>query len=276
MSNKKIDIELENVQETLFLPLWGRMIESQKEDPLIVDKAAIEIINRINYDFSRISNNITEISRLGWVARSLTFDKIIRNYISKYPKGTIVDIGCGLDTTYDRIDNKQLTWYDLDLPDVIKLRRKFIKEDTRREFISSSFLEDKWLDQLRLKENIFFISAGVFYYFKEFQIREFINKIIEIYPKCEIAFDATSNIKMANKIVLKRTGVGEKSLLKWELKNANKLESWNLKLKLLDCYPMFRILDKKKLSFKTRIQVFISDLMKLQYVVHLKNKEEEY
>ena len=153
----KIDINLENVQKTLLLPLWGRAIEYQKKDPLILDKTANEMVTRLNYDFSQITNNVREISRLGWVARSLTFDKITKQFLEKHPKATIVNIGCGLDTTFDRIDNGKLIWYDLDLPDVIELRRKFIKEHSRRHFIVNSFLNYEWLEELVIEENILFI-----------------------------------------------------------------------------------------------------------------------
>ena len=164
----KIDIKLKNVQETLLLPLWGRAVETQKKEPLLVDKTANEIINKISYNFSTITKNLSEISQLGWVARSLTFDRIIKQFLEKHPKATIVNIGCGFDTTFDRIDNGDVYWYDLDLPDVIELRRQFIKENNRRKFIISSFLDYGWLNKLEIQDNILFIAAGVFYYFEEF------------------------------------------------------------------------------------------------------------
>ena len=122
---KKIKVELEKVQETLLLPLWGRAVESQKKVPGLVDRKAVEIINKIDYDFTLIAKNISWISQFSWVARSLHIDKIILEFIKNNPKATIVNIGCGLDTTFERIDNGQILFYDLDLPDVINLRKIF-------------------------------------------------------------------------------------------------------------------------------------------------------
>ncbi len=270
--SEKIDVKLKDIQETLLLPLWGRAIESQKKDPLLLDKTANEVINKINYDFTKITKNVREISRLGWVARSLTFDRIIKQFLEKYPRATIVNIGCGLDTTFDRIDNGNIYWYDLDLPDVIKLRSQFIKEDSRRRFIINSFLNYEWLDSLKIEENILFIAGGVFYYFEENQIKEFFNKISDSFSECEIAFDATSRVKLANKMVVKRSGMGEESFLKWELKNAKKIKLWDNKIKLIGEYPLFKII-RHNLDFKNKIQTLISDLLKLQYIVHLKIEE---
>jgi O-methyltransferase involved in polyketide biosynthesis len=268
----KIDIKLKNVQETLFLPLWGRAIETQKKKPLLIDKTADEIIKKINYDFSIITKNISNISQLGWVARSLIFDSIIKQFLEQHPKATIVNIGCGFDTTFERIDNGNIYWYDLDLPDVIELRRQFIKEDKRRMFIISSFLDYKWLNKLKIKDNILFVASGVLYYYNEIQIKEFFIKTADLFPGCEIAFDATSSAKVANKLVVKRVGLNDKSFLKWGLKSAKKIESWDKRIILFKEYPMFKKI-RNKLNLENKIITFISDRLKMQYVVHLKIKE---
>jgi O-methyltransferase involved in polyketide biosynthesis len=265
----KIDIKLKNAQETLLLPLWGRAVETQKNEPLLIDKTANEIIDRIDYDFSTITKNISEISRMGWVARSLHFDQIITHFLEKHPKATILNIGCGLDTTFERVDNGAIHWYDLDLPDVIELRRQFIKEDTRRKFITGSFLDYDWLDEVQVTDSILFLAAGVFYYFEEHQIKEFFIKLADVLPGCEIVFDATSSIKMANKMVLKRSEITEKSFLKWELKSGKTLESWDERIELVEELPMFRNI-RSHITFKNKIVAFISDLLHMQYVVHLR------
>lgn len=265
----KIDIKLKNTQETLLLPLWGRAVETQKKEPLLVDKTANDIIDRIDYDFSTITKNITEMSRIGWIARSLIFDQVINNFLKEHPQATIVNIGCGLDTTFERVDNGTIYWYDLDLPDVIELRRQFMKEDNRRKFIESSFLDYNWLNELQIKDNVLFAAAGVFYYFEEYQIKEFFIKIADLFPGCEIIFDATSSVDMANKMVLKRSKIAGESLLKWGLKNAKTLESWDERIESIQEYPMFKNI-RSHITFKNKMTTFISDLFNMQYVVHVK------
>ena len=98
-------IKLGSVQKTLLLPLWGRAIETQKQNPLLIDDKAVSIIKSIPYDFTVISKNINKFVQYGWIARSLYFDNKIKAFIDLYPEATIVNIGCGLDTTFDRIDN---------------------------------------------------------------------------------------------------------------------------------------------------------------------------
>jgi len=116
---ENINIELKDVQLTLLLPLWGRAVETQKKHPKLIDNSAAEIISRLDYDFTTIASNIHPVTQHEWIARSIHIDKTIREFLVKYSKATIVNVGCGLDTTFNRVDNGSLFWYDLDLPDVI-------------------------------------------------------------------------------------------------------------------------------------------------------------
>src|SRR5512140_1405258 len=101
MMNNRITINLGNVQKTLFLPLWGRAVETRKKHPLLVDETAARILDQVDYDFSPMAQNLDELTQIAWIKRSLICDQVIRNFLTKYPDGTIVNIGCGLDTTFE-------------------------------------------------------------------------------------------------------------------------------------------------------------------------------
>ena len=265
---EKVVIDLGNVQKTLFLPLWGRAHETKKINPLLVDKKALEIIENVDFDFSTITRNMSELSQIAWIMRSICVDEVIKKMLERHPKATIVNIGCGLDTTFDRIDNDQLYWYDLDMPDVIELRRKFIKETDRQRTIATSFLEDDWFKEIIVGDNILFIAAGVFYYFKEEEIKGFLKKLLDTFPGGEILFDACSpyGVKTANQMVVKRAGLDEKSFLKWGLKHTKDIVSWDRRFKILRTIYYF---GDKRIGLKLRLLGFVSDLLKIQYMVHL-------
>jgi len=273
MINKE-KIELGDIQKTLLFPLWGRAFESKKRDPLLVDNTAVNIIESLDYDFNKFTQELSCISQLGWVVRSMLTDKIIKQFLTKHPNATIVDIGCGLDTTFERVDNTLIRWYDLDLPDTIELRKKFFKETERRKFIPSSFLDSEWLNKIIVDDNVLFVSAGVFYYFEEDQIKSFFKRIIQVFPGSEIVFDASSpfGIKMANKMVLKRGGMDERSFLKWGIKHAKDIESWDKKIIVMSEKPFFKSI-QTRVKLKSRIQLFFSDTTKIQYLIHLKIKK---
>jgi O-methyltransferase involved in polyketide biosynthesis len=272
----KIVVELGNVQKTLFLPLWGRAMETKKARPLLVDKKAVEIMEKVDFDFSSIAANMSPLSQFAWILRSKYVDEIIKNFLQSYPEGSIVNIGCGLDTTFDRVDNGKLRWYDLDLPDVIDLRRKFIPESDRRSYIASSFLETDWLKQIQVSGNVLFVAAGVFYYFREAEMRTFFIRLADDFPGSELVCDVSSpyGVKVANKMVIKRGGLDEKSNLTWGLGKAEDLTTWDRRINILQKHYYFRG-NRKLLPFKIWLIGSFSDSQNIQYMVHLKFAEKE-
>ena len=269
--NTKIDIELGPVQQTMLLPLWGRAVETQKANPMLVDNAAVEIVEKINYDFSLISKNTSPLSQLSWIARSIYIDKAVKDFLTRYPKATIVNIGCGMDTTFERVDNGLLRWYDLDLPDSIELRKKFIKETDRRKFIVSSFLDFDWFKQLAVNDNVFFIAAGVLYYFEEAQIKNSFLQLADNFSGSEIIFDASSRrgIAVANKRVIKSSGMDESSYLKWGIDRASEILKWDNRIELKEDYLMFKYF-KGSFPLNIKLAMKLSDLLNIMYMVHLK------
>ena len=264
-------VELGSVQKTLLLPLWGRAVETGKARPLLVDQTAVKIIAALDYDFSTIAQGISPITQLSWIARSLHMDRTIREFLKRYPGATFVNLGCGLDTTFERVDNGRLCWYDLDLPDVVELRRKFIPESERRRFIASSLLDDAWLRQLPAPEGVLFLAAGVLYYLQESQVKAFLTKLADAFSDSEVVFDACTplGLKMANKRVIKAGGMDESAILKWPLPRAKEMESWDRRIAVLANYPIFQGM-KQGLTVREKWGTFLSDLLRIMSIVHLR------
>jgi O-methyltransferase involved in polyketide biosynthesis len=269
----KTSVKLGNVQKTLFLPMWGRAVESRKEKPLLFDQAALTIMDEIDYDFRTIAENISELTQMAWIMRSVHVDEVVKAFLTKFPGGTIVNIGCGMDTTFDRIDNGSLLWYDLDLPDVIELRRQFIHETERRKFIPCSFLDEGWLREIRVDQNVLFIVAGVFYYFEERDVRDFLTRLADLFPGSEVIFDVSSpyGVRVANKLVITKSGLDEKSFLKWGLDNTQTLLTWDKRFQLLHTYYYFRA-NAGALTLKNKLLGMFSDFLQIQYMVYLRLK----
>ncbi len=119
---------LEGVPETLLIPLWARAVESKQENPIIIDDLSIEMIEKIEYDFSKFDK--AWMSQTGVVIRTELLDKATDAFICRNPDAVIINIGCGLDTRFFRVDNGRINWYDLDLPEVIKLGNNFLRKQT--------------------------------------------------------------------------------------------------------------------------------------------------
>ncbi len=270
MTNTK-EINLGSVQETMLLPLWGRAVETLKPNPLLVDKKAVEIINSIHYDFSTIATNISKLSRASWIARSIYFDKKISEFISVNPDATVVNVGCGLDTTFDRIDNGRINWIDLDLPDAIELRKQYFQESGRRRNVAKSVFDTTWYDEIKTREKVLLLIAGVIYYFDDSEVRRLFSEIHTFIPGAEIILDYASRfgIKLSNKQVIKRGGMNESAYLKWGTDDIYEIEKWDSFIKVISNMSMYKE-HKKNYRLAKRIGMGIADRFKVMSLAHIK------
>ncbi len=263
--------KLASVQKTLLLPLWGRAVETRKPHPLLSDPTAVRIIGSIDYDFSMMASRLSFVTQLAWIARSLHIDRTIRRFLAQHPAATIVNLGCGLDTTFERVDNGELRWYDLDLPDVIELRSHYIAQGPRHEFIAASVLDSNWMSLLKIADGVLFVAAGLFYYFEEEEVRNILHGLAERFPGSELIFDAASarGDKAANQRVIRDGGMDQDAQLRWALERAAELQAWDRRIRILDEYPIFRGF-KKTLSLKEKWGTFLCDTLRIMSMIHLR------
>jgi len=202
---------LSSVSETLLVTLYLRAMETQRPDALIKDEKAVELVTRlssgspIRYDFERIKLlHLNEANKMVIILRSREFDRYAANFLARHSDAVVVHIGCGLDSRFERVDNGQVEWYDLDLPDVIELRRKLTgsarqitgDEAERYHLLGCSVLEDAWLEAVSVhrKRPFLFLAEGVFMYLEEIQAKSLVLLLRNQFPGAELVFDAYSPI----------------------------------------------------------------------------------
>lgn len=174
--------------------------------------------------------------RLVLILKSREFDRFTQDFLGRHPGAVVVHIGCGLDTRFERVDNGQVEWYDLDLPEVIDLRRELIgSEAGRYHLLSGSVLEDAWLEAVEAHRQcpFLFLAEGVFMNFTEAQVKSVVLRLKEHFPTAELAFDAYSLfMRLAHnpRVIRKRVGAH----LNWDLKHSQDLEGWGVGIRLLD------------------------------------------
>ena len=108
------------VEDTLFVPMLGRIYASEHCPQILYDKKALELKNKLPSDLIE-QNMQNQYTLLASASRSANMDRIIRDFLERRPNGAIVQLGCGLETTYYRCDNGRARWYAVDLPHVLLL-----------------------------------------------------------------------------------------------------------------------------------------------------------
>ncbi len=97
---------LDGVAKTLLIPLYTRANESQKIDGMIHDEKAIEIVKRMDFDFTHLK--LHGHDEVAIILRMKHFDGKVRDFLTRFPRACVVHIGCGLDTRFERVDNGQV------------------------------------------------------------------------------------------------------------------------------------------------------------------------
>lgn len=266
--SKTPNLNLSDVAETLLITLYIRAIESQRPDALLKDERAEALVSQLDQKTLQKTLALTDdFSRVAVIVKGREFDRFTRDFLTRHPNAVVVHIGCGLDTRFERLDNGQVEWYDLDLPEVIDLRRKLVGGGgPRHHFLATSAFDNAWLNTVSAHQQrpFFFLAEGVFMYFKEEQVKSLVLSLHDHFPGAELVFDAFSPfMRWAHNLKVTRTRVG--AYLNWGLKHAQDLEQWSDGIRLLDerfpfQYPEPRIRSALKMRLfpflKTAIGVF--------------------
>jgi len=229
---EKEKIKLEKEKETLLVPLYCKALESKKKTPIISDDKAVEMVSEIEYDYSQLK--IPKKTYVTICMRAKQFDNYVIEFMKKYPKSTVVHLGCGLDSRFVRVDNGTVEWYDLDYPEVIELRKKFYRETDRYHLIPSSVMEFKWIDNLLSKKGPFlFLAEGLFMYLREEEVRALILKLQKEFSGCQVVFDSYSALTakhIKHHPSIKKTG----ACIYWGIDDAHEIEKWNAGIHLIE------------------------------------------
>jgi O-methyltransferase involved in polyketide biosynthesis len=256
--------DLQGIARTLLVPLACRALESSRSDAIISDPKAIEIYQSIggNKDFLM---GMSGHDLFAAVMRVRQFDEFAHSFLARHSDGLVVDIGCGLDTRFHRLDNSQMTWLGVDLPEVIEFRRQWLPDSERCLAFPQSMLNISWLDQVNhVGKPVIFFAEGVFPYFSTAEVKPLLTAMAARFPAGELVFDAISPflgwIENQTSTVLKRSG----TRVRWDANDPSELESWGLHL--LERWSYF---DKPEPRLKgANLIRYIPPLAHATYILH--------
>jgi methyltransferase (TIGR00027 family) len=235
---------LDGVAETLLATLYIRALETTRPDGLLRDQKALEIVERMGPAFEGVKGlYMDEEDRVAIILRSREIDNLTREFLSRRPEASVVYMGCGLDARFERVDNGRLEWYDLDLPEVIEVRRKLLGgEGPRYHLQAASAFDGSWFVPLARRDAgpILFIAEGLLMYFHEQQVRSLLLALREHFRGSELVFDAFSPfIVRANNLRMSLSKMSAR--YHWGLSCGADVERWAEGIHLLsEWFPFSR------------------------------------
>jgi len=182
-------------QESLFLTLGGRALDSRLPNPFLGDTVADEILTKIGYDIARFPQLTTkrqapETKVFDIAVRANRLDEVVRRFVSNHPDGIVLDLGAGLDDRMLRVDpSSTVDWYDIDFPEVIAVRRQAIPQPTNAHSIGADLTDPNWLGDVPTDRPAVIVADGLVVFLTQEDFVSLLNRLRGHFPSGEMAFN---------------------------------------------------------------------------------------
>ncbi|AIN93031.1 class I SAM-dependent methyltransferase [Treponema putidum] len=265
--------EFNGVTDTMLIPMAARIYVSKRFPEYFYDETALSLEDKIPEDaLERIWKSSSEYTMLASVARYYNFDGMIKDFLAKYKRCNIINLGAGLETAIFRLQTDNAIFYEIDLPEVIEQRKNILSAKENERLIGADLFTLEWAEHIDTSIPSLLIVSGVFQYFREEKIVRFLSDVKKRFSKGELIFDATNEIgiKYANKYVQK---TGNTSAQMYFYVNDGLAFAKNIGMELVEqrtFYTAARKMLKRKLKLYTRIAMKVCDDGGRTIILHLK------
>ena len=261
------------VEDTLFVPMLGRIYASEHCPQILYDKKALELKNKLPSDLIE-QNKQNQYTLLASASRSANMDRFIQSFLERRPNGVIVQLGCGLETTYYRCDNRRTHWYAVDLPHVIDYRRELLPELERETYLAGDAFSEDWIRQVRTEfpdAPILVTAGGLFHYFEENKVISLLRMIGQS-GNMEVVFDTVNKKGMAmmQKKYMKQVGHADAQMFFYVDAAKELAAKIRGNVKVIAEEPYYRYIPKNGLKLSTKVSMAVSDQFKMVKMIHLK------
>jgi methyltransferase (TIGR00027 family) len=242
MSKKTEKVDFTDVKWTMLVTLYMRALDSRTKGSILHDHAAADALGRIDYN-RRWAMWSTALDRYTAVLRAKQLDDWATEYLSRHPDASVLHLGCGLDSRAFRLDLPGgVHWFDVDLPEVIELRRRLYPERDGYRMIASSVVEEEWLHQVPADRPTLVIGEGLLMYLAPDDVDGLLRRITDRFTAGgELLFDGAKPwaISMSN-LLFGAAGMR----MGWAIRDGQELERLNPQLRFVTAMsPLTRYLE---------------------------------
>lgn len=217
----KEKVNVTGVPETMIQTLYARAKETEKKKAKIKDDMAVEIVSKLDYDFSNADRDKT--MEYGVIARTIVLDDIVNEYLSAHPDTLVINIACGMDTRCYRMKGKYLRWYNVDLPETIEIRDKFLTENGPIYQIAKSAMVVTYTDDIMYhNENVLVIIEGLSMYLTEADIKQIFAIIEKTFKQATVMIETISPFFVQH--IKEKSIEGSNAKFTWGIKNGKELQ----------------------------------------------------
>ena len=207
-TGKPFSIEqLSSVSNTALVTLWARALEARSERPILVDPTAIALTAQLRPHLAAlatpfyrqlVTDKLPKQLAILMALRAQYFDDRARDFLLRFPRAVVVNLGAGLDTRFERLDastsgihgsvNVPIRVIDVDLPPMIALKRQLFASHPRHELLAASVLDPTWMDALDRYDDcrFIFLAEGLLMYFSPDEVKQLVTALADRFPGSEL------------------------------------------------------------------------------------------
>lgn len=177
---------MNNVEKTLYIPLYGKAYVSRK-GIILHDPMAEDI-------WEREECSLKGKSKSKWLVyymamRAAVYDEWVKQELAHNFKAVVLHIGCGMDSRITRTAIKEVHWYDIDFPEVIKERRKYYNETDFYHMLSADMRTDQWKKSIERNQDAIILLEGVSMYFQPEELISLLSNICRHFKSVKLLMD---------------------------------------------------------------------------------------
>lgn len=277
-------VSFSDVESTALLTLYARAIESRSQDPILVDETAEYLVDRIDPLIAvrddpllrmLFERRVTPQLTVHIALRAKKYDQYARDFLLRNPSGVIVNLGCGMDTRFQRLDDGHLVCFDLDLPDMIHFKRGLLAETDRYQMIASSVFDESWMEQVSSAGSrpVLFLAEGLFMYLDPYKVRQLVLDLQSRFPGSELVCEVVSQRwtsgfwkKVTASKMQRQLKLGKGTEYCFGLVSPDEMENWHSGIHFIERWSYFET-NHPKLGWM-RMFSKLSVLNEVQYTVY--------
>jgi methyltransferase (TIGR00027 family) len=246
--------ELNTVSETALITLKSRAVETERKSPIIHDPQSLMLLDKLNsLELSDGQKRILERNPpkalSSYVAlRARKFDAYASAFIKDNPSGLVISLGAGFDTRYWRISAGAGKYFEVDLPEVVSVKKDILGDGLEYELIGCSVLENEWMEQLaaKQKENILFLAEGLLMYLPEKEVIRLFQQLASSFTNSQIVFEVVNRKytmgfrkKMVESKMKRRSGTEAGASYSYGISEGKDIQAYADNLKVLEEWSYF-------------------------------------
>lgn len=248
----QVKVRLDKAMETSLITLYGKAIDARMTPTILGDQMAAQAIEKIDYDFSRLTGVIQRVAR-HVAARAKHFDDWTSEFLAQHERATVVHLGAGLDSRVWRVNpGPGVSWYDVDYPDVIDVRGKLFPTRENYWVIAASVTTPDWLAQVPTEAPTLLVAEGLTQYLRPEEGHELFRRIVDRFQHGVVAFDGHNwlGIRIGNRMLQRDFGT---PLLHWAINDQREVERAEPRLRCIDAVSALSLPSSAALPWSTRM-----------------------